>query len=330
MYPMTIGTATAIVAENLVKVYRERSSAPVRALDGMSLEVKSGEVFGLLGRNGAGKTTLLRILTTLVEPTSGLVSVLGFNVQKEPYQVRKNICAVLQENAVELYLSVADNLATYARFHGIPREKARPRIEAAIRQFGLEEYRTQKVIDMSGGTKRRIQVAKAFMVDTPLMFLDEPTTGMDPITKRTTLDALRVESSRGRTVFLTTHILQEAEELCDRIAIIDHGRIVAQGDLRTIKSLASNIVDVSLTFSEVTDRLLEELSALPLLKLTRRHNSFDFSLRGKEQSALDVITRLAASHSIMEVEIRGATLEDAFLELLGRDISGTPGEEPRS
>ncbi len=326
---MTPGVDTAIAAENIVKVYRARTAAPVRALDGLSLEVKPGEVFGLLGRNGAGKTTLLRILTTLVEPTSGRVSILGHDVRQEPYEVRKNICAVLQENAVELYLSVVDNLATYARFHNIPRAQARVRIESAISQFGLEEFRNQKVIDMSGGIKRRVQVAKAFMVDTPLMFLDEPTTGMDPITKRTTLNALQGEVLRGRTVFLTTHILQEAEELCDKIAIIDHGRIVAQGDLRSIKSLASDLVEVFLTFGQVTEGLLEELSHLPLLKLTRRHNSFEFSLRGKEQSALDIITRLAASHSIVEVEIRGATLEDAFLELLGQNDPAAYGKEPR-
>lgn len=319
----------AIVADNVVKVYRERSSNPVRALDGLSLQVGSGEVFGLLGRNGAGKTTLLRILTTLVEPTSGRVSVSGHDVRKEPYGVRKSICAVLQENAVELYLSVFDNLATYARFHSIPRERALPQIESAIEKFGLEEYRNQMVIDMSGGIKRRVQVAKALMVDTPILFLDEPTTGMDPITKRTTLDALRGEASRGRTVFLTTHILQEAEELCDRIAIIDHGRIMAQGDLRTIKSLATDVVDVSLTFEEVNDALLTELSRLPLLKLTRQHNSFEFSMRGQERSALDIVTRLAASYPVIGVEIRGATLEDAFLELLGRDSSGRDGEEGR-
>ncbi len=326
---MTTSTPAAIAAHNVVKVYREHSAAPVRALDGLSLHVERGEVFGLLGRNGAGKTTLLRILTTLVEPTSGQVSVLGHDVRKEPYEVRKNICAVLQEHAVELYLSVVDNLATYARFHGIPREQTRPLIEAAVERFGLEEYRSQMVIDMSGGIKRRVQVAKAFMVQTPLLFLDEPTTGMDPITKRTTLDALRAEASRGRTVFLTTHILQEAEELCDKIAIIDRGKIMAQGDLRTIKSLASDIVDVSLTFGEVNDQLLQDLSRLPLMKLARRHNSFEFSLRGREQSALDIITHLAASYPITEVEIRGATLEDAFLELLGHDTTRTTGEEPQ-
>lgn len=327
MCPM-MNSTPAIAADNVVKVYREHSAAPVMALDGLSVHVESGEIFGLLGRNGAGKTTLLRILTTLIEPTSGQVSVLGHDVRKEPYEVRKNICAVLQENAVELYLSVIDNLATYARFHGIPREQARPRIEEALERFGLEEHRNQMVIDMSGGIKRRVQVAKALMVNTPLLFLDEPTTGMDPITKRTTLDALRGEASRGRTVFLTTHILQEAEELCDRIAIIDHGRIVALGDLQTIKSLASDIVDVSLTFEEVTETLLQDLSRLPLLKLARQHNSFEFSIRGRERSALDIITRLAASHPIAGVEIHGATLEDAFLELLGHDSYRPGREEP--
>ena len=328
MHSIMKTSLAAIAVDNVVKIYRERSSTPVRALDGLTLEVEHGEIFGLLGRNGAGKTTLLRILTTLVEPTSGHVTVMGHDVRSEPYEVRRNICAVLQENAVELYLSVADNLATYARFHDIPRQQARTRIEKAIGLFGLEEDRNRKVIDMSGGTKRRVQVAKAFIIDTPLMFLDEPTTGMDPITKRTTLDALREEAFRGRTVFLTTHILQEAEELCNRIAIIDHGKIVVQGDLRTIRSLASDVVEVSLTFSQITDQLLEELSRLPLLKLTRQHNSFDFSVRGRERSALDIVTGLAALHPVTEVEIRRATLEDAFLELLGRPAPGTRGEEP--
>jgi len=315
MYPMTIGTATAIVAENLVKVYRERSSAPVRALDGMSLEVKSGEVFGLLGRNGAGKTTLLRILTTLVEPTSGLVSVLGFNVQKEPYQVRKNICAVLQENAVELYLSVADNLATYARFHGIPREKARPRIEAAIRQFGLEEYRTQKVIDMSGGTKRRIQVAKAFMVDTPVLFLDEFSTGMDPILRREVMAALREQAKRGRTIVLTTHILSEAEELCDDILIVNRGRQVARGDLHALKLLSDGVYEVSMTLDRVPDGLEAELRARRPLRLRVNGGTVEVALKEDEARVLALVADISRRAQVLRVEIRGADLEDVFVEL---------------
>ncbi len=309
----------AIVVDNVVKVYGEKTPAPVRAIDGLSLTVRKGEIFGLLGRNGAGKTTLLRILTTLILPTSGNVSLLGIDVRKHPYEVRKNICAVLQENAVELYLSVLDNLATYARFHSVPKSEIRRRAERAIEQFELGECRNQKLIDLSGGLKRRVQVAKVFMVDKPVVFLDEATTGMDPISKRTTLDAIREQALRGRTVFLTTHMLQEAEELCDTITIIDKGRCVASGDLQTIKSLASRAFDISITFESLTEAVLDELKGLPLLKLSHKHNTVEMCVQEADGSALDIVNRLAAKHSIVHFEVTSASLEDVFLELLGQN-----------
>jgi ABC-2 type transport system ATP-binding protein len=173
-------TDIAIEAENLVKIYHVKSARPVRALDGLSLSVKQGEIFGLLGENGAGKTTLLRILTTLLHPTTGRATLMGLDVERRAYDVRKKICAVLQENAVEVFLSVEDNLTTYARFHSIPRREIGATAERVIEQFALGEFRKQKVIDLSGGLKRRVQVAKVFMVDKPVVFLDEATTGMDP------------------------------------------------------------------------------------------------------------------------------------------------------
>ncbi len=191
-------TGPAIHVQELVKVYRGSGGKPVRALDGLTLEVRQGEIFGLLGRNGAGKTTLLRVLTTLVPPTSGSARVMGMDVQTHGLDVRRSICAVLQENAVEIFLSVDDNLATYARFQGVPRAEARRRADRALEVFGLTEYRSQKVIDLSGGLKRRVQVAKVFMADKPIVFLDEATTGMDPLNKRATLDAIR-EEARPRT-----------------------------------------------------------------------------------------------------------------------------------
>ena len=184
-----------IETRDLVKIYRSRrGAAPVRALDGLTLEVQQGEIVGLLGRNGAGKTTLLRILTTLTRPTGGAAFIQGMNVETESERVRQAICAVLQENAVEIFLSVTDNLATYARFHSIPRLEVRGRIERALELFGLTDVRHQKVIDLSGGLKRRVQVAKVFMVDRPVVFLDEATTGMDPINKRVTIEAIRSEA----------------------------------------------------------------------------------------------------------------------------------------
>ena len=310
----TIGPA--IQVQDLVKVYRGSGGKPVRALDGLSLEVRQGEIFGLLGRNGAGKTTLLRVLTTLVPPTSGSARIMGMDVQRNGLDVRRSICAVLQENAVEIFLSVDDNLATYARFQGVPRAEAKRRADRALEVFGLTEYRSQKVIDLSGGLKRRVQVAKVFMADKPIVFLDEATTGMDPLNKRATLDAVREEALRGRTILLTTHILQEAEELCNTIAIIDRGRTVAQGDLRTITALSSRAFDMSITFGAVTDAMLADLRRFPLRKMTVQGNTVDLVVHGKEASALGILQALSAHHEIIHFEVSGASLEDVFLELL--------------
>ena len=310
-------TGSAIEATNLVKTYREGSPAAVRALDGLSIAVRQGEIFGLLGPNGAGKTTLLRVLTTLTLPTSGSATVLGLDVRAHPLEVRRRICAVLQENAVEVYLSVADNLDTYARFHAVPRLEVRRRIEMTLERFGLSEYRSQKVIDLSGGLKRRVQVAKVFMVDSPLVFLDEATTGMDPMNRRATLQAFREEARRGRTIFLTTHVLQEAEELCNTFAIIDHGRCIAQGDLAMIRGLSSRAFDITVTFDTMTDGLLEELRRLPLLKMEVHATTVTLCVKGREMSALAILTSLARTHTITHFEVTSATLEDVFLELLG-------------
>jgi ABC-2 type transport system ATP-binding protein len=311
-------TDAAIEAEDLVRIYNRRSATPVRALDGLSLSVKRGEIFGLLGENGAGKTTLLRILTTLLHPTSGKAALMGFDVVRRSYEVRKHICAVLQENAVEVYLSVEDNLKTFARFHSVPAAGRGARIERAIEQFGLGEFRKQKVMDLSGGFKRRVQVAKVFMVDKPVVFLDEATTGMDPINKRATLDAIREQARQGRTIVLTTHLLQEAEELCDRIAIIDRGSVLAVGDPGTIKSLGSAIVEITITYSSLADGALDELSGLPLVKLVRHHSTLELSVDANRISPFDVLRKLGGLGTVLTFEVRGGSLEDAFIELLAK------------
>ncbi len=306
----------AIEISNLIKVYKGKTDHPVRALDGLSLSVHEGEIFGLLGRNGAGKTTLLRILTTLIAPTSGDVRVLGMDIERQALDIRRSICVVLQENAVELFLSVRDNLDTYARFHSIPADERRKRCDRAIEQFGLGEYQNQKVIDLSGGLKRRVQVAKVFMVDKPIVFLDEATTGMDPINKRATLDAIREQTQKGRTIFLTTHILQEAEELCDTIAIIDRGKLIASGDIHSIKSLASGALDVTITFETLTDDTVSLFTALPHLKFERKNHTLQITLTGDKSTAIELIARVSRSNTLLHFEASSATLEDAFFEVL--------------
>jgi ABC-2 type transport system ATP-binding protein len=323
---MRTDTSTMIRAQDLVKVYHPGSRNAVRALDGLTLDITKGEIFGLLGRNGAGKTTLLRILTTLVRPTEGLAEVCGYNVADHPRKVREAICAVLQENAVEVFLSVMDNLSTYARFHSIPSSQIRSKAEAVMEQFGLTDHRNQKVIDLSGGLKRRVQVAKVFMVDKPVVFLDEATTGMDPVNKRATLDAIREHARQGRTILLTTHILQEAEELCDRIAIIDHGRSIASGDLQKIKALAGSAYDVSVTFKTMRPEIQEIARSFPLLKLTTTHTTLEMSIQGTDGSTFALLNALSRCEPIVHFEVNSASLEDVFLELLGGKDRNDGGE----
>lgn len=315
--------AAAIEAEDLVKIYNPRSAHPVRALDGLSLSVKQGEIFGLLGENGAGKTTFLRILSTLLHPTSGRATLMGLDVRRRAYDVRKKICAVLQENAVDVFLSVEDNLTTYALFHSVPRHEIAAGVDRAVGQFGLGEFRKQKVMDLSGGFKRRVQVAKVFMVDKPVVFLDEATTGMDPINKRGTLEAIREQARLGRTILLTTHILEEAEELCDTIAIIDRGTVVAAGDPDRIKSLGSAIVEIHVTYESLNEEALADLSRLPLVRLERHHLTLDLSVNAKRISPFDVLQKVGQIGPVMTFEVNSGSLEDAFIELLGKRKAGT-------
>ncbi|HEY4682931.1 MAG TPA: ABC transporter ATP-binding protein [Candidatus Acidoferrales bacterium] len=305
-----------IVVQDVVKEYRSRRGEPVRAVDGMTFRVSPGQIFGLLGPNGAGKTTLIKILTTLTLPHSGRAWLLGHDVVREPLAVRRSIAVVLQENAIELFLTVRDNLVTFGKFHGLSLAEARRRADRVLDQFRLEEYAQQKAQDLSGGYRRRVQVAKMFTVSTPLLFLDEATTGMDPIIKRDFLMLLRQEARNGRTIVLTTQILSEAEELCDTILIMNRGRIVAHGDLPSLKMLAHQMYDVVLTLKEVNASLREFLSQLRLPRLQFKETSIEFTVKGSEHSVLQIVEEATRRANVLRFEVAGASLEDVFLELL--------------
>ena len=232
--------ADALQVEDLRKTFHRRGTPPVHAVDGLSFAVPVGHIFGVLGPNGAGKTTTLKILTTLTRPTSGRATVAGIDVVRDPLGVRRKIVVVVQESAAELFLNVRDNLLTFGRFYGLQGEVLRRRADDMMEIFGLTADASRKAVDLSGGFRRRVQVDKALLVNTPLVFLDEFSTGMDPILKRSIMELLRQEARNGRTIVLTTQILTEAEALCDDIMIINRGREVARGDVETIKSLATH------------------------------------------------------------------------------------------
>jgi ABC-type multidrug transport system ATPase subunit len=309
---------TAIRVEKLVKiyrVYRPRRSPEIRAVDDLTFSVRRGSIFGLLGPNGAGKTTTLRVLTTLVRPTSGVAEVLGFDVIGAPLEVRRRIGVVVQEQAAELLLTVRDNLLTFARFHGETGAPVRARAEDVMEQFGLTAVADRKVQDLSGGVRRRVQVAKMFMVDVPVVFLDEFSSGMDPILKRSVMTLLREQAARGRTIVLTTQILPEAEELCDDILIINRGRQVARGDLNALKMLTDRLYDVSLTFDRVPESLAALVADHHPVAVSVAHNTVQLRLREDEARVLALVSMLAAHGRVLHVEISGASLEDVFVEL---------------
>jgi ABC-2 type transport system ATP-binding protein len=305
----------AIRVHDLVKLYARRGQPTVRAIDRLTFDVARGSIFGLLGPNGAGKTTLLRVLSTLARPTSGAASVLGHDVAGAPLEVRRRISVVIQETAVELFLTVRDNLGTFARFHGLRDAEIRTRAGRVLEDFGLASEAHRKVMDLSGGFRRRVQVAKVFMVETPVVFLDEFSTGMDPILKRSVMEKLRREAAAGRTIVLTTQILGEAEELCDDILILNRGRQAARGDLHTLKLLSQGVYDVTVTFDRLPPGIEDELAARRPIRLSITQNTVEVTLKEDEGGILAVVGALARRGRVLRLEVGGASLEDIFVEL---------------
>jgi ABC-2 type transport system ATP-binding protein len=318
----TFSSAPALQVENLVKVFPARGRRPeVRAVDDLSFHVRQGEIFGLLGPNGAGKTTTIRMLTTLLSPTSGQASVLGHNVVREPLEVRRRIAVVLQEHANEQFLTTQENLVTFGRFHGFPLSEARRRADEVLEKFQLTEYARRKVQDLSGGLKRRVQVSKVFMIEAPVVFLDEFSSGMDPLLKRTVMGYLAEEAGRGRTIILTTQVLSEAEELCDDILILHRGRKLVQGSLRDLKLLSKDIYDVSLAFEQLPEKIREEREAFQPQRLAIEQDSVEMTVQAPETRVLEMVAGLARRGRLLHVEINGASLEDIFVSLTGEEES---------
>jgi ABC-2 type transport system ATP-binding protein len=231
-------------------------------------------------------------------------------------EVRRRIAVVLQQTAVETLLTVRDNLLIYAYLHGVGRDAAAERMRAIVEEFELADKLNETVYDLSIGTKRRVQVAKIFMVESPVIFMDEATTGMDPFMKRRVMDRIRAEARGGRTVLLTTQVLSEAEQLCDAILIIDHGRILASGTLDELRRLSKQMFHVSLTFAAIDDDLIRRLQALEPAELKVDGRSVEMLFRGNEASLLGELADIARSVPITQFEIHGADLEDIFMAVV--------------
>ena len=306
----------AIVVENLRKSYASKSGAPVTALDGVSFQVPQGHIFGLLGPNGAGKSTTVKILGTVSTPTSGSASIFGFDVSRQALEARRKMAVVLQQTASENMLTVQDNLLIYAYLHGLSRSDARARSKQVVEEFELGDRLGSTVQELSLGTKRRIQIAKTFMLDAPLIILDEATTGMDPMMKRRMMDRLRAEARNGRTILLTTQVLSEAEELCETIVIVDKGRIMASGTLHELRKRSSQMFHVALSFGETDMDLNRLLQSLHPAKLEINGRAVEMVIHAEESSLLAKLADISRSAPILQFEVRGPSLEDIFMHLV--------------
>jgi ABC-2 type transport system ATP-binding protein len=306
----------AILVENIRHTYDRHRFA----LDGVSFAVRHGEVFGLLGRNGAGKSTLIKAMTTLIQPTSGTLRVLGMDPAHDGQRIRARIGVVQQMESFD-FTTVQGNLDVYGMLWGIPKDERVRRREALIARFGLDEIRKRRAFDVSGGQKRRVQVAREFMHDMEILFLDEPTVGLDVIMRRTLLDSIRAEVRRGLTVVFTTHNLEEADYLCDRVAVIDEGKILVLDSLENLKQLYGGKKTIDLKISNGNaDRFYPALAARlgAAATLTAKQNSAVI-LTDDPKDALSKIAELTQTLGVQLewLNVRQNTLEDVFLRSVG-------------
>jgi len=309
----------------------------VRALDGVDVRIEPGEIFGLLGPNGAGKTTLIKILTTLLYATSGEARVAGFDVEKEPNEVRRRIGLVSGgESSGYGILTVRECLWMYSQFYGVPGKVAWPRIDRLIEMAGLRDQAHTRINRLSSGQRQRMNFARGFVSEPEVVFLDEPTLGMDVNAARAMREYVVhwVRAIPGRTVLLTTHYMREAEELCDRIAIIDRGRVLACDSLAALRRLVEGgqHVELELRTPEGGEVAAPTLGGVPLAwgapHPERGTRSLKFRLP-PERALADVLRELEARRVRVEaIATRETSLEDVFVALVGRGIeeSDQPAE----
>jgi len=319
------GIVSAVIeAWGLVKKYRE-----VIALDGLDLTVPEGSILGLLGPNGAGKTTAVSILTTLLEPDAGTARVAGIDVLASPQEVRKRIGLSGQSAAVDEHLTGFENLDMIGRLYRLGRNRSRSRARELLERFELADAMDRPVKTYSGGMRRRLDLAGALVAEAPVLFLDEPTTGLDPRSRTELWRVIRELVDRGTTLLLTTQYLEEADQLADEIMVIDHGKAIAQGSSNALKLMVGgDRIEVIVDTPEAIGRAREVLSRFAdgELQVDRRTRSvvapisggaavFTQALRALDEEGLD----------LHDVALRRPTLDDVFLTLTGHVAA--PGEQ---
>jgi len=293
------------------------------AVDGVTFAVEEGEIFGLLGPNGAGKSTLIRMLVTLLPPTSGTALVGGFDITKNADDVRRTIGVIPQAMTSDLELSVEENLLIYAKLYGVPREKRTKLIPELLEAVELLQWRDKQVKNLSGGMRRRVEIARGLVHEPRVFFLDEPTTGLGPVSRSAGWEVLRtIKSRRDLTILITTHYMDEADKLCDRVAIVDHGKLVALDSPLTLKASipGKNILEAS--FSNAPADWQARLGTLPFVDgVTGEGNVYRISSSNGPGTTLALMEAASAADvTVHSLSVQSTTLDDVFVHYTGRAL----------
>ncbi len=301
---------TVLRVEGLVKAFQGQ-----RAVDGLGFEVRQGECFGLLGPNGAGKSTTLRLVLGLADPDAGRIELLGCSVPEQARLARMRVGVVPQTDALDPDFTVAENLLVFGRYFGLRDAQLRPRLDPLLDFAGLAHKRDARMHELSGGMRRRLVLARALINDPQILFLDEPTTGLDPQARHLIWDRLRQLLARGKTIVLTTHFMDEAERLCSRLAVVDHGRLITQDSPEALVRAHIEPHVVEVTGAE-PGPCAHALRALPAAVRVEEVGETVFAYCVDPQPIIDAVDAMPGLRYLS----RRANLEDVFLKLTGREL----------
>jgi ABC-2 type transport system ATP-binding protein len=313
------GAPDAIRVEHIVKKYGDFT-----AVNDVSFAVKNSEVFGLLGPNGAGKSTLIRMMTTLLPITAGKAFVAGFDISEDPDDARRKIGVIPQAMTSDLELTVWENMSIHAKLYGVPAAEREQNIEELLGLVDLLKWKNSPAKNLSGGMRRRLEIARGLVHNPSIFFLDEPTTGLDPVSRVAVWEMLsNIKQQRGLTVLITTHYMDEADRLCDRIAIVDHGKLVALDTPAALKQSIPTANTIEAQFSAVPSNLQQELAKLPQVHSVQPEGTDAFRILTENSSrTITEMVELALKSNVevKALSVHNTTLDDVFVYYTGRQL----------